>query len=126
MKFTSNSVTRKKAHLLIEEPQETFSQVLEWAQQFPLVTALNSNNHMVQYGEYDWLIAVGKKALDFGKMPFDELYNHWEENRDWLFGHLSYDLKNTVENLDSKNADRHENPDILFFNPPFNCFKAIS
>ena len=72
---------------------------------------------MVEYGQHEWLIAVGEKALSFGGTPFDELYNHWEENRDWLFGQLAYDLKNTVEDLESNNPDHHQNPDIHFFIP---------
>ena len=117
MKIAHRIAPRKKAHILVEESQQTFDKILKWAQQFPLISALNSNNHMVEYGQHEWLIAVGEKALSFGGTAFDELYNHWEENRDWLFGQLAYDLKNTVEDLESNNPDHHQNPDIHFFIP---------
>lgn len=117
MKVVSKITTRKKARILIEEPKGTFQMILKWAQRFPLVSALNSNNHMVEYGVHEWLIAVGTDALEFKTRPFDELYAHWEINRDWLFGQLAYDLKNTVEDLESNNPDHQQNPDIHFFIP---------
>ena len=36
---------------------------------------------------------------------------------DWLFGYLSYDLKNDVERLQSKNEDGLHFPDLYFFQP---------
>ena len=117
MKIAHRIAPRKKAFILIEESLYTFEQILSWAQRYPMITALNSNFHLVQYGEYEWLIAVGSEGLSFSENPFEELYEHWHKNRDWLFGYLAYDLKNTVENLDSKNPDRHQNPDIHFFIP---------
>jgi para-aminobenzoate synthetase component 1 len=117
VKVVSKITTRKKAHILIEESKDTFQMVLEWAQQFPLVSALNSNNHMVEYGEHEWLIAVGTEALGFNNQPFDELHVYWESKRDWLFGQLAYDLKNSIEDLQSNNPDHQQNPDIHFFIP---------
>src|SRR5690606_22122048 len=37
--------------------------------------------------------------------------------KDWLFGYLSYDLKNDVENLTSNNVDGLHFPDLYFFQP---------
>jgi len=39
------------------------------------------------------------------------------ENNDWIFGHLSYDLKNEIENLSSNNNDQIGFPDFYFFVP---------
>ncbi|MBT8314216.1 MAG: anthranilate synthase component I family protein, partial [Maribacter sp.] len=36
---------------------------------------------------------------------------------DWIFGYLSYDLKNDVERLSSNNHDRLYFPELLFFQP---------
>src|SRR5690606_32451593 len=36
---------------------------------------------------------------------------------DWIFGYLSYDLKNDVENLKSNNSDGLDFPDLYFFQP---------
>ncbi|MCT4624688.1 MAG: anthranilate synthase component I family protein [Schleiferiaceae bacterium] len=115
--MSHHKTNRQKKHLLIEDSKEVFDQILVWSQQFSLVSAMNSNYHMVQYGQFEWLIAVGNEAQEFGDSPFDELYEHWNEEKDWLFGHLAYDLKNVVEDLSSQNPDHQENPDIHFFIP---------
>jgi para-aminobenzoate synthetase component 1 len=39
------------------------------------------------------------------------------ENPDWIFGHLSYDLKNEIEGLSSKNEDHIGFEDFYFFVP---------
>ncbi|MDE3183807.1 MAG: anthranilate synthase component I family protein [Bacteroidota bacterium] len=39
------------------------------------------------------------------------------ENTDWIFGHLSYDLKNEIEGLSSKNEDHIGFEDFYFFVP---------
>jgi len=40
-----------------------------------------------------------------------------KENKDWIFGHASYDIKNEIENLFTKNADGIGFPDYRFFVP---------
>ena len=40
-----------------------------------------------------------------------------KENHDWIFGHISYDVKNEIENLTSSNPDGIGFPDIHFFVP---------
>ncbi|MGN6532834.1 MAG: anthranilate synthase component I family protein [Ginsengibacter sp.] len=40
-----------------------------------------------------------------------------KENNDWIFGHVSYDLKNEIENLSSNNKDGIGFPDFYFFVP---------
>ena len=39
------------------------------------------------------------------------------ENADWIFGHLSYDLKNEIEDLSSENEDHIGFEDFYFFVP---------
>jgi para-aminobenzoate synthetase component 1 len=39
------------------------------------------------------------------------------ENNDWIFGHVSYDLKNEIEYLSSQNKDSIGFPDFYFFAP---------
>ena len=34
---------------------------------------------------------------------FDNLYKFSNNKKDWLFGYISYDVKNEIENLSSKN-----------------------
>ena len=40
-----------------------------------------------------------------------------KNNKDWVFGHVSYDTKNEIENLTSKNLDYIDFPEFRFFIP---------
>lgn len=46
-----------------------------------------------------------------------ELQEFYDRKKGWLFGYLSYDLKNEIEELSSKNSDNIEFPLIHFFSP---------
>src|SRR5699024_128045 len=48
---------------------------------------------------------------------FEKLEEYQQQTRDWLFGHLGYDLKNDVENLHSENFDGLCFPELYFFQP---------
>jgi para-aminobenzoate synthetase component 1 len=48
---------------------------------------------------------------------FHELLQFYNHHNDWLFGHLSYDLKNEVEGLTSHHPDHIGFPDLCFFVP---------
>jgi para-aminobenzoate synthetase component 1 len=45
------------------------------------------------------------------------LKQYQQSTKDWLFGYLSYDLKNDIEQLQSQNFDGLEFPDLYFFQP---------
>jgi para-aminobenzoate synthetase component 1 len=51
------------------------------------------------------------------KNGLKELDQFKKVNNDWIFGHVSYDLKNQIENLSSNNEDQIGFPDFLFFVP---------
>ena len=48
---------------------------------------------------------------------FDKLNEYQESTKDWIFGYLTYDLKNDVEQLKSDNFDGLHFPDLYFFQP---------
>jgi para-aminobenzoate synthetase component 1 len=48
---------------------------------------------------------------------FEDLKQYQQQTKDWLFGYLSYDLKNDVEDLHSNNFDGLHFPDLFFFQP---------
>ena len=48
---------------------------------------------------------------------FEDLNQYQQQTKDWLFGYLSYDLKNDTEDLYSKNLDGLQFPDLFFFQP---------
>jgi len=94
-------------------------QLLLWSQQFREVTFMDSNNYQQDYSSYDWILAVDAFTsikTDYFN-AFEDLKQYQQTSRDWIFGYLSYDLKNDTENLTSKNYDGLEFPDLFFFQP---------
>ena len=98
------------------------NQLLNWSQQFREVVFLDSNsksNPDHNYSDYDYVLAVeGFTAIktDFSN-AFLDLHEYQSRTSDWLFGYLSYDLKNDLENLKSSNYDGLNFPDLFFFQP---------
>jgi len=76
---------------------------------------LNSND-----SQKESIIALGVNheiALTKTHNAFDQLKEFYNQHADWLFGYLGYDLKNDVEQLESKNLDLHQFPVLHFFQP---------
>lgn len=90
-----------------------------WSQQFREVVFLDSNNYHQKYTDYDCILAVD--ALTSIKTDeqnaFEDLKQYQQHTNDWLFGYLSYDLKNDTEELQSNNYDGLHFPDLFFFQP---------
>lgn len=79
-------------------------------------------NHSIQYpqGSFPRLIAFGAQSslsLSEYKNTFGLLNDYYSKTNDWIFGYLSYDLKNDTEKLQSKNADLKNFPELSFFCP---------
>lgn len=94
-------------------------QLLTWAQQFNDVVWLDSNNYSQQYTSYDAVLAVDALTsigTDY-EGAFRDLKEYQSQVKDWIFGYLTYDLKNDIENLSSNNFDGLEFPDLYFFQP---------
>ncbi len=93
--------------------------LLQWAQQFYEIAWLDSNDKQQQYSSFEAILAID--ALTAIKTDatnaFEDLKVYQNETKDWLFGYLSYDLKNDVEQLTSKNYDGIEFPELYFFQP---------
>lgn len=82
----------------------------------------NANVNSSQQVKYKKLIAVGclrKLLLDSQKPALSQLQRFIDHKRTWLFGFISYDLKNELEQLYSKNFDGLNFPLICFFEPEF-------
>lgn len=78
----------------------------------------NSSQHI----SYSQLIAIGAVrdlvVLEVGNALI-ELQQFINQKASWLFGYLSYDLKNEIENLSSQNNDGLNIPVLHFFEPKF-------
>lgn len=110
---------RTSIHKNIPNPKEFKTQILNWAQQFREVVFLDSNNYPDKYSSYDCVLAVDAFTsikTDYHN-AFEDLKQYQQTAQDWLFGYLSYDLKNNIEDLTSNNLDRLGFPDLYFFQP---------
>jgi len=103
----------------ISDPQKIKAQLLSWAQQFREVAFLDSNNYPQHYSNVDCMLAVDALTSVKTDYPnaFEDLKQYQQTTKDWLFGYLSYDLKNDVEDLKSQNFDGLHFPDMYFFQP---------
>jgi len=68
---------------------------------------------------YDAVLAVDALTLvqSDSYNAFEKLREYQTLTKDWIFGYLSYDLKNDVEDLVSNNFDGLKFPELFFFQP---------
>jgi para-aminobenzoate synthetase component 1 len=94
-------------------------QLLTWAQQFREVIVCDSNLYSDIYSSYDFMLAVDAftsiKTDSYN--AFENLHQYQSRVKDWIFGYLSYDLKNDIEDLFSNNLDALQFPELFFFQP---------
>ena len=110
---------RKTVTHTLRDPALFKLQLLKWAQQFREIAFLDSNNSIQKYSSYDCIVAVDAFTsiqTDYSK-AFEELKEYQEKISDYIFGHLSYDLKNGTEEISSANFDGLGFSDLHFFQP---------
>lgn len=105
------------------DDSDTFVQkALQWAAQFDTVCYLDSNGYRDNYGNINVFLAAGTVAsfTSDGSDTFPKLQQFVDAHADsWIPGFLGYDLKNEIENLDSRHPNRTGFPDAYFFVPQY-------
>jgi para-aminobenzoate synthetase component 1 len=103
----------------VQNPKEFKQQLLGWSEQFREALFLDSNDYRQNYTSFDAVLAVDAFTLiqtdEYN--AFEDLKQYQQTTKDWLFGYLSYDLKNDTEALISDNFDGLHFPDLFFFQP---------
>lgn len=99
---------------------DTFkSQLLTWSQLYHEAVWMDSNDYHEAYSSFDAVLAVDAMTCiqtDFQE-AFLKLKEYQTHTKDWIFGYLSYDLKNAIEDLKSENFDGLHFPELYFFQP---------
>jgi len=110
---------RKTVSYTISNVVDFKNSLQQWSQQFNEVVWLDSNKHKNTYGSFDALLAVDAltSLITDSKNAFDKLKEYQSSIKDWIFGYISYDVKNDVEQLSSANYDNLHFPDLCFFQP---------
>ena len=110
---------RTQLSKFIENPTQFKKQLLQWSNSAREVAFLDSNSYPQKYSSFDCVLAVDAFTsikTDYIN-AFEDLHQYQGQTKDWLFGYLSYDLKNDTEDLHSSNFDGLEFPDLYFFQP---------
>ena len=94
-------------------------QLLHWSKRYSTTVVLDSNEYAHQETDYDFILATDPFAVVQSQShhAFTALQTQLHSHSDWLFGYLSYDLKNGLENLQSQNHDYLDFPELFFFQP---------
>ena len=103
----------------IEHIKDFKQNLLSWSQQFETVLWLDSNNYQQQYASFDSALAIEEFTsikTDYTN-AFDKLKEYQTITKDYIFGYISYDVKNDVERLSSNNHDGLDFADLYFFQP---------
>ncbi len=103
----------------LKHPEKFKEKLLFWTQQFEDVVWIDSNDHTDKYSSYDAILAVDAfTSLKTDYLDaFERLDEYQSSANDWVFGFLTYDLKNSIESLQSNNFDGLEFPELYFFQP---------
>lgn len=110
---------RTAVYKSISSPKLFKKQLLIWAQQFREITFMDSNDYPQEYSNYDCILAVDAltSIQTDSHNAFEDLKQYQQITKDWIFGYLSYDLKNDIEELQSQNVDGLHFPDLFFYQP---------
>ncbi len=105
----------------VDLTEQLKSKILFWSQQFEEIVWLDSNkeSNLQNKSKYKAILAVDAFTAiktDYHQ-AFEQLEEYQSKTNDWLFGYLTYDLKNDVERLKSNNFDGLHFPDLYFFQP---------
>jgi para-aminobenzoate synthetase component 1 len=109
---------RKFTSYLIDDFNFFKNQLLNFGKKFSNFCFLD--NHEYEFDKsYECLAAFGSlSSITASKgCSLIQIDDFIKKSKDWIFGHISYDLKNEIENLSSENLDGIEFPDFQFFVP---------
>jgi len=110
---------RVKRKFTICELQVFKKQLFSWGKQFETIVWLDSNEYKQNYTSFEGVLAVDEFTsikTDY-KNAFEKLKEYQSLTKDYIFGYVSYDVKNDVEDLQSTNHDELGFSDLFFFQP---------
>ena len=96
------------------------SKLSGWAKSFKYVAIYHSNHYPDQYGKYETLAAFGAyRIFQASKQSLESLKAYQQEQPSWLFGHFGFELKDQLEELETRHAKTFEFGDCAFFEPAY-------
>ncbi len=108
-------MNRKQKVFKVDNIKDFKEKLLFFSKSKESVIFLDSNS---KKNIYEFIFSYGKiselKSFDNSLVKLDEYINLVN---DWIFGFISYDLKDEIEDLESKNLKYFNVPNISFFQP---------
>lgn len=121
--FKLKKKKREKVIFPLTDTSAFKQKALNWAENHAKVVCYFDNNGYTEgsvASEFEGLLAIGTETEIFNTSDasnFKRLQNLHDDRKNWLFGFLSYDLKNEIERLESTHFDGVHFPDMHFFEP---------
>ncbi|WP_299710329.1 aminodeoxychorismate synthase component I [uncultured Tenacibaculum sp.] len=112
-------LSRTSNTFFLENPADFKKRLLKWGSIHETAVFLDSNQYEQNYSSFDCVLAVEEFTsikTDYFN-AFEKLKEYQSYTKDYLFGYLSYDVKNDVEQLSSNNYDGLKFSDVYFFQP---------
>ena len=103
----------------VESVSNLHEKLLRWAQQYETAIWLDSNKHHLEHSNFDNILALEEftSIQTDAEHAFEKLKEYQTITQDYLFGYISYDVKNASENLTSTNVDDLGFAELFFFQP---------
>jgi para-aminobenzoate synthetase component 1 len=97
-------------------PEDLWQRALQWTRQYRHV--MITENHRIPFpsGGFQQIIMAGNRK-DPVTGSLGQLKASRQEHQGWLAGYISYDLKNSLEELKSENPAFIKSEDLYFFYP---------
>ena len=93
--------------------------MLNWAQRFNIFCFLDSCNYTTSPHRYQCILAAGSaSSISSNTHSLEDIDSFIKEGA-WTFGHLSYDLKNSIHRLKAAKENKIGFAPFFFFKPQF-------
>jgi para-aminobenzoate synthetase component I len=98
---------------------QTKQKVLNWVQRFNTFCFLDNHQYHIEPHTQECIAGAGirRKLIANTGVALEQLQQFLDQKKTWLFGHLSYDLKNELDDLSSRHPDLVQFPVFFFFEP---------
>lgn len=113
-------VLKKQTHTLASSSQTINIDRLNKLYDRICVFDSNENNNSKKHITSSKLIALGatqELCIFNTSNSLSDLQKFYDQKKGWLFGYITYDLKNEIEQLSSTNTDKLGFPILQFFSP---------
>lgn len=111
-------MTRQFHSFPLADKEKFKLQMLNRFSRFNIFCFLDSNGYTQKFSSIEWMLAAGAvKMFSPESDAIVQLDDFCKTQHDWLFGHLSFDLKNEIEDVFSGKEDRLKFPGIFLFQP---------